>query len=294
MTILALRNSVTGVTTAGVVSTSSTKIKSLEHYNQLGYDENTISGVTFIAKNPGSWANGIRVAFIDAKVDQTLGLTTSATIAVGMGVTQAISAVLPGAGSTTVLTGYLEGVITSVASGTIGVKVLNHVSASGTKTVVDYQPSGVYAFRTGSNITVTNASGSGISTTSVTSAADWFDAQTVGLTTTSSINWNNIADRPSTSSYAAARNSRFDEIHVLVIDAEGTVTGNAGTILEKHLGLSKGTDATFSVEAPFILEKVSCSKFSISLRGKCSCRNHNHWILCWWRECWWNRIHSCY
>ena len=33
----------------------------------------------------------------------------------------------------------------------------------------------------------------------------------------------------------AARDSRFDEVHVVVIDDEGEVTGNAGTILEKHL-----------------------------------------------------------
>ena len=32
---------------------------------------------------------------------------------------------------------------------------------------------------------------------------------------------------------------RFDEVHVVVIDAKGTITGNAGTILEKHLNLFK-------------------------------------------------------
>jgi hypothetical protein len=245
-----LRNSVAGITSVGIASTSVTKIKSLEHYNQLGYDENTIAGVTFIAKNPGSWANGIRVAFIDARVDQTLGINTTAAITVGMGVTQSISAILPGAGSTTILDGYLEGIITDVGTSSIGVKVLKQVSSGATAVTVDYQPSGVYAFRSGSNITVTNSSGVGVSTTNVASAADWFDAQTVGLTTSSSINWNNITDRPSTTSYAAARNSRFDEIHILVIDSEGYVTGNAGTILEKHLGLSKGTDATFSVGSP--------------------------------------------
>ena len=244
-----LKNAVIGITTVGVAGSSITKIKSLEHYNELGYDENPITGVTFVAKNPGSWANGIRVAFIDAKADQTLGVTTT-NITVGMGVTQAISAVLPGAGSTSVLNGYLQGVITGVSAGKIDVKVLSHVSAGGTVTTVDYQPSGVYAFGTAGNLTVSNSSGSGIATTSVTTTIDWFDQQTIGLTTTSSINWNNIAERPSTTSYAAARNSRFDEIHVIVIDTEGTVSGNAGTILEKHLGLSKGTDATFSVGSP--------------------------------------------
>ena len=41
------------LTNAFVGSASSIKIKSLEHYNQLGYDENTITGVTFAARKIG-------------------------------------------------------------------------------------------------------------------------------------------------------------------------------------------------------------------------------------------------
>ena len=56
---------------------SSIKIKSVDHYEQLQYDENVIASKTFVAKNPGSWANGIRIAIIDAKADQILtGITT--------------------------------------------------------------------------------------------------------------------------------------------------------------------------------------------------------------------------
>jgi hypothetical protein len=234
----------------GFVGTaSSVKIKSLEHYNQLGYDENTITNVVVAAKNPGSWANGIKVAIIDAKVDQTLGIAT-ANVVLGYGVTQAINSVLPGVGSTTLLDGYLKGIITEIGSGSIGVKVLSHVSAAGTETEVDYQPSGVYAFSTANDISIVNNSGVGVATTSITSQVDWFDQQTIELTTNSTTNWNNLAPRPGTSGYAAARNSRFDEVHIVVIDSLGSVTGNAGTILEKHLSLSKGKDAEFSVGSP--------------------------------------------
>jgi hypothetical protein len=263
-----LKNAVIGITSTGIASTSITKIKSLEHYNELGYDENIIPGVTFAAKNPGSWANGVRVAFIDAKADQILGINTTG-ILVGMGVTQSISAVLPGAGSTSILDGYLQGVVTGVDAGKIDVKVLSHVSAGGTVTSVDYQQSGVYAFKSGvaETLTVTNSSGSGISTSNAVSAVDWFDQQTIGLTTTTTINWNNIANRPSTTSYAAARNSRFDEIHIIVIDSEGSITGNAGSILEKHLGLSKGTDATFSVGSPSYWRKYLAANSSYLFGG---------------------------
>ena len=66
----------------------------------------------------------------------------------------------------------------------------------------------------------------------------------------STIKWNNIADRPGTSTFAASRSARFDEVHVVVYDDEGKVTGNAGTVLEKHLSLSKAKDAEFSAGTP--------------------------------------------
>jgi len=234
-----------------VGSASSIKIKSLEHYNQLGYDENTITGVTFAARNPGSWSNGIKIGIIDAKADQILsGVSTNAaldTIQVGYGVTQAISATLPGAGSTTTLDGHLKGIITEISGTDIYVKVLSHVSAAGTETSVDYQPSGVYAF-SGSGSVAIHTSGNSVATgtTSYTAQKDWFDQQSITLTG-STVAWNTLADRPGTSAYAADRNSRFDEVHVVVIDDAGLVSGNAGTILEKHLSLSKAKDAEYSV-----------------------------------------------
>ena len=242
---------------------SSIKIKSVEHYEQLQYDENVITGRPIVAKNPGSWANGIRVGLIDAKADQILsGVSTAglgAGISVGYGITQAISSTVPGVGTTSVLDGYLKGIITEVDGTNLYVKVLSHVSASGTETVVDYQQSGIYAFSGTGNVAIhTTGQTASFGSTSITGQSDWFDQQTVaiststigGSTTTQTLNWNTIADRPGTSQYAADRGSRFDEVHVVVVDAEGKITGNAGTILEKHLGLSKAKDAEFSVGSP--------------------------------------------
>ena len=88
--------------------------------------------------------------------------------------------------------------------------------------------------------------------------SDWYDSQTLSVsretignsTIVKSIPWNTVADRPGTSEYAAERGARFDELHVVVIDGEGKITGNAGTILEKHLNVSKATDALYSVGSP--------------------------------------------
>jgi len=233
---------------ASVGSATSIKIKSLEHYNQLGYDESAFTH-TFVSKNPGSWANDVKVAIIDAKADQILGINTT-DAAVGYGVTQAISATLAGVGATSVLDGYLKGIVTVVGEGEIGVKVLSHVSAGGTITTVDYQPGGVYAFSTSADVGFHTAGGFDAgSPTTVASTKDWFNEQTISLTN-STISWNTLADRPGTSQFAASKGSRFDEVHVVVIDDKGKITGNAGTILEKHLSLSKAKDAEYSVGSP--------------------------------------------
>ena len=247
-----LRNGFVGTAT-------SVKIDSLDHYISLGYDDNTLSGVTVAAKNPGSWSNGISVAIIDSKVDQILsGINTLAGVGtalrVGYGITQsAVGKVDIGAGTTSLLDGYIRGIITEIGSSQIGVKVLSHVSAAGTETLKDYTPFGVYSFDESGSLGIhTNSQTTSYGSTSYTSRLDWFDQQTikltgVGQTTGTTINWNNVSPRPGTSSYASARNSRFDEVHLVVIDSQGTITGNSGSILEKHLGLSKASDAEFSV-----------------------------------------------
>ena len=137
-----------GLKYAFVGAASSIRIKSDTHYNQLGYDDNTITGVTVASKTPGTYANGIRVAIIDAKADQIL--TVSGISTVGLGITQsAAGRIVAGAGGTSVLDGYIKGIVTEVGTGTISVKTLAHVSAAGTVTNVNYQNGGVYNFATG-------------------------------------------------------------------------------------------------------------------------------------------------
>ena len=246
---------------------ASIKIKSTEHYEELGYPTTPLAGATVIAKNPGSWANDIRVAIIDAQADQRLTFDQTpeggTQVAVGMGVTQAVpsgtvvSNTGAGAGTTSLLDGHFKGIITKVNTGTVDVKVVSHVSAAGTSTAVEYN--NIYKFSTTGNVAIhTAAVNTSYATTSVSNAIDWFGEQTLALSsqtvggteTVSTAKWNTLADSPGTSAYAAARGGRNDEIHVVVIDGKGTITGNAGTILEKHLNLSKASDAEFSVGSP--------------------------------------------
>jgi hypothetical protein len=227
------------------------KVKSLEHYTELGYLDNPITDVTVLAQNPGSWANGIKVSIIDAQADQILTGFTTTNVLVGYGITQSISNTLPGVGTTSVLDGYLKGVITGVGVNQVNVKVISHVSAAGTATNVDYQPSGVYNFADNGTVGIhtTNVS-TAFTSTSYSVELDWFDQQKVTLSSGTQVSWNSLTPRPSTSEFAAERNSRFDELHIVVIDDEGKITGNSGTILEKHVGLSKAKDALYSSGSP--------------------------------------------
>ena len=412
-----LKNGFSG--TAGSV-----KIKSVDHYDELGYADNAITGVTVAAKNPGTWANDIRVAIIDGKADQTVTLSDVTGLAVGAGVSQSPASGTVrqvGAGVTEDMDGYYKGIITGIdtTKKTVDIKFLSNVKADGTEVAKDYNST--YKFANGSlqfpnsgagttsaNIgrarygstaashnagvvinsyyntktSVLDQAGNaplqaadtavGIDTTgiddfigsagkfigigneiidvssaqigageitSVTRAqegtpasvhvdgvaikfftknvavgdvtddinasaglvgitttadisdkvnangvlkigsefldvttfsngsqseitgsgiVDWFDQQTIatgtatvgGTETLTTIKWATVADAPGTSDFASSRGSRFDEVHVVVIDGKGSVTGNAGTILEKHLNLSKAKDSEFSVGSP--------------------------------------------
>jgi len=230
------------------------KILSTEDYNNKGYDLNALTNTIVAARNPGSWANDIKVAIIDSRADQVLTFASAAGVTVGTGITQAVPAgtVLAGAGSTSLLDGFFKGIVTEVNGTSIGVKFTSHVTNAGIETSKDYQGAGgIYKFGNGAiHHSMTSNTGGGTNTaTTVSTNVDWFDQQKIALSN-STINWNNIAERPGTTAYAAARSSRFDEVHVVVIDDKGSVTGNAGTILEKHIGLSKASDAEFSAGSP--------------------------------------------
>lgn len=265
------------VGSGSTVGITSVKIKSLENYEEFGYDEKTINGVIVAARNPGSWANGIKVGIIDAKADQILsGISTSAgvpVIQVGYGVTQSLADKVDSSSGIgiSLADSYLKGIITGISTTTgsrdVSVKILSRVSAAGTETIVDYQQDGVYCFTETGSIGVVNNVGAGVGSTTYTSEIDWFSQQYVTLTNSTNIQWNNIAPAPGTSSYAEPRGSRFDEVHVVVVDDLGSVTGNAGTILERHLGLSKATDAEFSAGSTAYWRKYIAEGSSIIFAG---------------------------
>ena len=59
--------------------------------------------------------------------------------------------------------------------------------------------------------------------------------------------WINVAARPGTSLYANSVGGENDELHVLVVDIDGKVSGNPGAVLERFIAVSKASDAKTSI-----------------------------------------------
>ena len=55
--------------------------------------------------------------------------------------------------------------------------------------------------------------------------------------------WINVAPRPTTSPWVDDRAGRNDQMHILIIDGDGKLTGTPGSVLEKFLFVSKASDA---------------------------------------------------
>jgi len=252
----AIRNS-SGISTAGEPTL---KIKNFDDYEANYVDD--VANYIFAAKTPGSWSNNLKVCVIDDKADQilTVGSAFTSVATVGMGVTTTLSNIpSAGIGSTSAFNGYLKGIITEIGAGTVEVKINSIVSTAGVETPIDYaQKSQLRSFKAatgGGNLTVNLITSAGIATTSATintgsnPILDWYNQQTLDLTNTS-ILWRSLAPKPGTSQYSEERNAKSDEIHVVIVDDTGSVTGIQGNLLEKHIGISKAFDAISAVNSP--------------------------------------------
>ena len=61
------------------------------------------------------------------------------------------------------------------------------------------------------------------------------------------VKWVSVAPRPETSKFASEVGGFRDELHVVVVDIDGKITGTTGALLERFIGLSKASDAKTSV-----------------------------------------------
>jgi len=252
-----------------IASTSNLNILNYDNYEEYWADD--IADYIFAAKNPGSWANDLKVCIVDDKADQTLTVAGSVSnIAVGLAVTTALTNIpSAGIGTTSLFNGYLKGIVTGIGASTIDVKIASIVNSVGDETPVQYKErSQLRSFRPGNSLKFISTGGGEVSAASTTlgvseeSVLDWYDQQKIELEN-AIIFWKSIAPKPVTSAYVSERSGRNDAIHIAVIDDTGSVTGIQGNLLEKHLFLSKATDAVSAENAPLrIWWKEYLAKYS--------------------------------
>tara|TARA_R100001443_G_scaffold67276_2_gene76087 strand:+ start:1872 stop:4058 length:2187 start_codon:yes stop_codon:yes gene_type:complete len=242
----------------GIGSSASLKIKNYDDYQE---DYTSATSFYYAARNPGQWANQLKVCTIDNAADQVIGIATTSLaglgVTVGYGVTTALSSVaIPGAGTTTTFNGMLKGIITGVSTdatnsnSTINVKVVSRVNSAGTEFAIDYQENNpAQSFEASDVVTIRNNAGGSEGTVSATSASDWYDQQKLQINN-STIFWKTIAPKPVDTNYVSSKGGGGDAIHVAVVDDTGAVTGVAGNLLESWSFLSKALDAEADGDSP--------------------------------------------
>jgi phage tail sheath protein FI len=186
---------------------SAVLIKNQDNYDgTLGYTAPTLTGTEFVAKYPGTLGNNLKVSFCDYNAYQ-FSNTASAIRTTGAVVTSLTRAVPKGS--------WLE------------------VAISGT----------TYRFQTTADAalsatTLVFTNNTGALTESANSSATVLWEY-----------WDAVDSRPSSTRFALAKASAtsnaviYDELHVVVVDEDGGITGVAGTVVEKFTGLSKASDA---------------------------------------------------
>ena len=210
----------------------------------------TSSLVSYSQNSINSFPSGVGVAYIKT----SSGVSTSIEVnrfygSIGSGSTiilpPSISVTLPTvaignlvqtvSGSVVLNESTIVGFNTTVVNGSLQTTIVTNTASVGVGTNVQFVVKSPAA--SGINFAT------GPSTPTVVS--DWYNLQTLGLTN-STVYWKTIAEKPSTSQYVNDRSGKNDEVHIVVVDDSGSVTGVAGNIVEKFTYLSKAFDGKIS------------------------------------------------
>ena len=195
-----------------VASSSAVLVKNDDQYaGTAGYTAPTLTGTEYVGRHPGTLGNNLKVSVCDYQSYTFAGNLSTVTSITTTGATVAALTRPVPKGS------WIE------------------ITASGV----------AYRFQTTADAasgatTVAFVNDTGLSTASTSSVSILWEY------------WQNVSSRPNNTRFAlnkAATTSGatiYDEMHIVVADEDGAITGVAGTILEIHEGLSKGSDARSS------------------------------------------------
>ena len=218
------------------------------------YDNST--GVSNkISYSQGSDSNSFTSSSSDVYIKNTSGITTSIETVRFFGSVSTGSTVINPINASTNLPTLGISAGNKIQTFTAGIVNQSTITGFGTTSVNGVQQSTILlntgASGVGTNVqfVASNPSTSSyifsVSANTAVLTSDWYNEQTLGLTN-STIYWKSIAEKPGTSQYATERSAYNDEIHIVVVDDTGTVTGIAGNIVEKFTYLSKALDGKIS------------------------------------------------
>ena len=261
------------------------KIKNLQHY-ETTYESSNSNAFTWAARTAGTLGNSIGIFVTDAGPDQIAELPAPAsgnewvfqedlalTAASGaaakvykysleLKVNTIVGTFTPGVATTIEIGGSAESVDVLAWNSTDKILEIGIPNAGVTGIIADGQ-------------TVTQGTNTAVIATSGISRLLYIglDAGSIKFATADSVNdsnstavvfgtmrveynereylpgskWINAAARPGTSLYAQQLGGENDELHVLVVDIDGEITGTPGAVLERFVGLSKASDAKTAI-----------------------------------------------
>ena len=214
-----------------------TKTETATNYDELKFLTSTSETET----TNTSTGIGTTTGIVDTAFDITItGISTLATAA-GIDQNIALGDVVTSTGGASVVAAGT----TVVAIGTSAItvdKAITGIDTSGSVVFTFTRTTGVSTTTNTNTTFFIQANGDAVSNETTTTVADWYNSQKLGLTKGADISWNTIAEKPGTSEYASSRQGANDEIHVVIVDEDGSASGIAGNVLEKHLYLSKAKD----------------------------------------------------
>lgn len=190
--------------------------------SKFDYDNYSGTAFKFAGRSAGSLFNSIRVVAVDHGADQVITYTGADPSVVAGDAIRILN------GGTLLGTGWIYKVDTT--ANTLHI-ILNdstkRIPSSGTATysITDNAGSPVTLVAAGEIGSVNNT---------------YYDT----LEYAPGLNWRDVAPQPGTSSSVASKGGKFDEMHILVLDEDGIISGTPNTILEKYLFVSKAKDAS--------------------------------------------------
>lgn len=192
-----------------VSSGTAVLIRNDDEYD-ASYEDGSGTVGPFAAKYAGTLGNSLEVSVAD------LGNFTGTSVA-------SISVTAAGSGYTSAPTVTIAAPDTGSSNATATAAL----DGSTVDTVTVTFPGAGYS--TAPSVTFSGGGGSGATATATLSTA-WSYASNFDYT-------------PSTTTWASDNSISIDELHLIVVDEDGAITGKAGTVLEKFAGLSKAPGA---------------------------------------------------